>query len=246
VANPLTQERVASVGEEAIIDKFIPALPSGDKPPAILCVGLNYKVHAAECGLPEPEYPVIFMKNPGSVTGHGSPVVVPLTAQDPEQVDYEVELAFIIGKDCKNATPENALSYVLGFVAANDISARNWQLKYGGNQFCRAKSFDTFCPVGPVLALTENIDSSNLKLSTTVNGPILQDSNTSDMIFDVARIVSFLSQGATLEAGTLVLTGTPQGVGMARKPPVWLKDGDEVTVTVEGLGSVTNNVVYEK
>ena len=246
VPHPITGElSTGQVGELRSVHKLLPALPV-DPAPSILCVGLNYAKHAAECGLPEPEYPVIFTKNPTSVTCTGNPIVVPKCAQDPVEVDYEVELALVIGERCKDVTPEEAMGKVLGYLVANDVSARLWQTQRGGSQWGRAKSFDTFCPLGSTLGLAADFDGNALDVTTTVNGATLQDGNTSDFIFDIAKVVSFLSTGTTLEPGTIVLTGTPWGVGMGRDGATYLKDGDEVTVSVHGIGSVTNTVVYEK
>ena len=161
--------------------------------------------------------------------------------------DYECELAVVIGRACKNVTRERALDYVLGYTCANDVSARDWQIKKGGGQWCRGKFFDTFCPLGPILVTPDEIAGPNqLRIATRINGVTVQDWTTSDMIFDVARIIEFLSGSTTLVPGTVILTGTPQGVGMVAKPvPRWLKPGDEVTVEIEGIGALTNPVARE-
>jgi 2-keto-4-pentenoate hydratase/2-oxohepta-3-ene-1,7-dioic acid hydratase in catechol pathway len=247
VPNPLTQELpiASQPGEMRSIHKLLPALPINPVP-SILCVGLNFKKHADECNLPEPEYPVIFTKFPTSVCATGEPIVVPKCAQDPVEVDYEVELGIVIGETCKNCSVEEAPEKILGYVVANDVSARLWQTLRGGGQWGRAKSFDSFCPVGSTMGLAEDFDGNSLSVSTTVNGITLQDSHTSDFIFNVGEVVSFLSTGTTLQAGTLILTGTPWGVGMGRGGSTYLKEGDEVTVSVQEIGSVTNTVVYEK
>lgn len=244
VPHPLTGE-VSTTVTEATVATLLPALPVDS--PAILCVGLNYKRHAAECGMPEPKLPVIFMKNPSAITGDGKPIVVPKCAQEPCEVDYEIELGVVISKTCKDVAAEDALDFVLGYVVANDVSSRAWQFERGGSQWCRAKSFDTFCPVGPVLGMASALDPARLRVWTTVNGETRQDSNTSDLVFDVASIIAFLSQGTTLEAGTLILTGTPEGVGMGLKPmPKYLVDGDKVVVGVDGVGTCSNVVNFEK
>jgi 2-keto-4-pentenoate hydratase/2-oxohepta-3-ene-1,7-dioic acid hydratase in catechol pathway len=171
----------------------------------------------------------------------GDPIELPGSSQE---VDYECELAVVIGKSCRNVRPENSLQYVSGYTCANDVSARDWQLKWGGGQWCRGKSFDTFCPLGPVLVTPDEIpDPNDLKIQTILNSDIVQDWNTNDMIFDVPALISFLSQDTTLIPGTVILTGTPHGVGMAAKPPRYLRPGDTVSISVEKIGALTNPVV---
>ncbi len=211
---------------------------------AILCIGLNYRRHAEETGSKIPEFPVLFMKQPGALQNPGDPIVLPKI--EPVEVDYECELAVVIGKKAKNVSREEALSHILGYTCANDVSGRNWQIKKGGSQWIRGKSFDTFCPLGPDIVTTDEIPNPNvLKLKTILNGETVQDWTTADMIFDVPALVSFLSQGTTLFPGTVILTGTPQGVGMARKPPLFLKDGDRVAIEVEKIGKLENPVKAE-
>jgi 2-keto-4-pentenoate hydratase/2-oxohepta-3-ene-1,7-dioic acid hydratase in catechol pathway len=153
----------------------------------------------------------------------------------------------VIGKTCKNVSKADALSYVLGYTCANDVSARDWQKDWGGSQWCRGKTFDTFCPLGPCIVTTDEIPNPNaLQIKTIVNGEVLQDWNTSDMIFDVPTLIEFLSGSTTLLPGTVILTGTPHGVGMARKPPRWLQAGDSVTISIEGIGELTNPVRLEE
>lgn len=214
-------------------------------PVAIYCIGLNYADHAAESGSPIPGHPVLFMKSPLAVQHPGDPVVLPRHLRS-DKVDYEVELALVIGRDCKNATAANALDYVAGYMCANDISARDWQSEWGGGQFCRGKSFDTFCPLGPCLVTPDEIpDPQNLRLTTHLNGECMQNGSTARMIFPVVDLIVFLSGSTTLPAGSVVLTGTPPGVGAARKPPVFLKPGDHLRVEVEGCGVLENPVVEE-
>ena len=161
-------------------------------------------------------------------------------------VDYECELAVVIGKRAKNVSKENALDYVLGYTCANDVSARDWQSKWGGSQWCRGKTFDTFCPLGPVLVTSDEITNPNtLGIKTILNDDVMQDWNTDDMIFDVPTLIEFLSGSSVLEPGTVILTGTPHGVGFAQDPPRFLKDGDTVTIEIEGIGQLTNPVVNE-
>ncbi len=227
--------------EEATVSKLLaPVIPE-----IILCIGLNYKFHAEESGSPIPKYPVLFIKGRNALQNPGDAVEIP-TSLASEEVDYECELAVVIGKACKNATRENALDYVLGYTCANDISARDWQKKKGGGQWCRGKTFDTFAPMGPCLVTADEIgDPNTLKIGTTVNGVSVQDWNTNDMIFSVPDIIVFLSGSTTLLPGTVILTGTPHGVGMARNPPLWLKSGDEVSVEIEKIGRLTNPIVDE-
>jgi 2-keto-4-pentenoate hydratase/2-oxohepta-3-ene-1,7-dioic acid hydratase in catechol pathway len=228
-------------GKPAAVAKLLaPLAPSN-----ILCIGLNYRQHAAESKATIPEFPVVFMKLAGAVQNPGDPIVLPRRLRSNE-VDYEAELAVVIGRTCKNLSRERALDYVLGYCCANDVSARDWQGKWGGSQWCRGKTFDTFAPLGPALVTRDEIPDPNaLALRLDINGEVLQDWNTNDMIFDVPRLIEFLSGSTTLPAGTVILTGTPQGVGFARKPPRWLKPGDTVTVTIEKLGALSNPVVEE-
>lgn len=215
------------------------------QPAAIICIGLNYRAHAEETKAALPQYPVVFMKLPGAVQHPGAPIVLPRQLRS-DRVDYEAELAVVIGKAARNVSQANALDHVLGYTGANDVSARDWQKSGGGGQWCRGKTFDTFCPLGPVLVTADEMPDPNaLAIGTVLNGAIMQDSNTSDMIFNVPALIEFLSGSTTLQPGTVILTGTPQGVGMARNPPVWLRPGDRVTVEIEGIGALTNPVVEE-
>src|SRR4051812_21170612 len=217
--------------------RLAPATPS-----LIICIGLNYAKHAAEGGKPPPDRPVWFMKLPGAVVASGQPIRLP-AKQPSTQVDYEAEFAIVLAKECRDATRANALDFVLGYTCANDVSARDWQRDFGGGQWNHAKSFDTFCPVGPVLVTKDEIPNPNaLRIRSLLNGQVMQDSNTSDMIFDVPAIIEFLSADKPLPAGTLILTGTPEGVGFARKPPVWLKPGDTIAVEIEKIGTLSNLV----
>jgi len=214
-------------------------------PDSILCIGLNYRRHAEEGGKPVPGHPILFVKGRNAVQNPGEPIRIPV-ALPSHEVDYECELAVVIGRACKNATRENALDHVLGYTCANDVSARDWQLRLGGGQWCRGKFFDTFAPLGPCLATPETIPDPNaLGIRTVLNGEVVQDWNTNDMIFDVPELIAFLSASTTLLPGTVILTGTPHGVGMARKPPLWLKPGDEVTIEIEKIGALTNPVALE-
>ncbi len=211
-------------------------------PATIACIGLNYAKHAAEGKAAIPQNPVWFMKLPSAAQHPGDPIRLPRN-QPTTKPDYEAELAIVIGRECRDATRENALSYVLGYTCANDVSARDWQRDWSGSQWCHAKSFDTFCPLGPVLVTPDELPNPNaLRIRSILNDTVMQDSNTSDMIFDVPTIIAFLSADKTLPAGTVILTGTPEGVGFARKPPVWLNPGDTIAVEIEGIGTLTNPV----
>lgn len=215
------------------------------QPVAIVCIGLNYKFHAEETKAPIPQHPVVFMKLPNVVQHPGDPILIP-THLKSDKVDYECELAVIIGRTAKNVSRENALSHVLGYTCANDVSARDWQKHGGGGQWCRGKTFDTFCPLGPVLVTAEEIpDPNTLGIKTVLNGAVMQDWNTNDMIFNVPTLIEFLSGSTTLLPGTVILTGTPHGVGAARTPPVFMKDGDTVSVEIERIGTLTNPVRNE-
>lgn len=212
----------------------------------IMGIGMNYAAHAREQGKGVPERPVVFTKNPMAACLHGDEIVVPKVCQDRPQVDFEGELAVILGAPAKDVPKANALSYVLGYCAANDVSARWWQKEGSGGQFCRGKGFDTFCPLGPRVVPAADVgDPGSLRLVTRVNGAVMQDTPTSDMIFDVATLIAELSRGTTLMAGTVFLTGTPSGVGMARTPPVFLKAGDVVEIEIEKIGVLRNVVRFE-
>jgi 2-keto-4-pentenoate hydratase/2-oxohepta-3-ene-1,7-dioic acid hydratase in catechol pathway len=215
-------------------------------PTAIIGIGLNYRRHAAESGAKAPEYPVVFVKTPNTLQNPDDPIRLP-TFLPSDQVDYECELAVVIGRAGKNIPRGRALDHVLGYTAANDVSARDWQMARGGGQWGRGKSFDTFCPLGPALVTPEDIPDPNaLGIRTVLSGETVQDWNTRDMIFDVPALIAFLSGSATLLPGTVILTGTPHGVGMARTPPRWLRPGDVVTVEIERIGALTNPVESEE
>lgn len=215
------------------------------EPRDIICIGLNYRKHAAEGKQPIPEYPVVFMKNSGALQNPGDPIVLPRRLKS-GAVDYECELAVVLKRPCHNVSKAQALDYVLGYTCANDVSARDWQKDYGGGQWCRGKTFATFCPLGPCLITADEIPNPNtLGIRTILNGQTMQDWNTNDMIFDVPTLIEFLSGSTRLAAGTVILTGTPHGVGAARKPPVFLQPGDTVTIEIDRIGALTNPVVAE-
>ena len=223
-----------------VAERLAPLVPT-----QIIGIGLNYKRHAAESGMAEPVYPIVFHKTLNTVQAPDAPIVLPKGVHC-EKTDYECELAVVIGRDCKDVPRERALDVVFGYTGANDVSARDWQLEKGGGQWSRGKSFDTFCPIGPVLVTSDEIpDPGALAIRTDLNGEIVQDWTTDDMIFDVPAMIAFLSAGTTLLAGTVILTGTPHGVGMASVPPRWLRAGDVVTVSIPGIGDLRNPVVEE-
>lgn len=214
------------------------ALPI-DRPSKIVCVGMNYRDHAAEAGLDVPEAPVLFAMWPNALIGPSEAIVLPRGAAS--QVDYEAELGVVIGRRTHAISVADALDAVAGYVCLNDVSARDLQFLDG--QWTRAKSLDTFCPVGPRLVPREEVpDPQRLRIRCLVNGVPLQDSSTEEMVFSVAELIAFASEAITLEPGDLIATGTPAGVGFTREPPVFLRPGDEVTVEIEGIGVLTNPV----
>jgi 2-keto-4-pentenoate hydratase/2-oxohepta-3-ene-1,7-dioic acid hydratase in catechol pathway len=215
------------------------------EPTSIICIGLNYRKHAEETGAKFPEFPVVFFKGINTLQHPGEPIQIPTHLRS-DEVDYECELAVVIGRPCKNVNRAEALNYVLGYACCNDVSARDWQIKRGGGQWSRGKTFDTFSPLGPVLVTRDEIPDPNaLGIRTVLNGQVMQDWNTNDMIFNVPALIEFLSGSTTLLPGTVILTGTPHGVGMAQKPPRWLKSGDVVSIEIEKIGTLTNPVIDE-
>jgi 2-keto-4-pentenoate hydratase/2-oxohepta-3-ene-1,7-dioic acid hydratase in catechol pathway len=210
-------------------------------PRKVICIGLNYKDHAKESGAPIPPEPVLFSKFPTAVIAHGDAIVLPRVSQE---VDYECELVIVLGRGGKNIAKENAAQAIAGYTCGHDVSARDWQLKKPGGQWMAGKTFDTFAPCGPVLVTSDEIgDASRLPISFRLNGQTMQDSNTSELIFDPSYLVAYISQIITLEPGDLIFTGTPAGVGFARKPPVYLKPGDICEVEIGGIGLLRNAVV---
>ncbi len=234
-------EGFQDTGTPAKVKKLLAPL----SPTQILCIGLNYRKHAEETGASIPQYPVLFIKTLNALQNPNDPIEIP-TRLPSHAVDYECELAVIIGKAGKNIPEERAMEHVFGFTCGNDVSARDWQKDFGGSQWCRGKSFDTFAPLGPRILTTDEIgDPHNLSIRTLLNNEPVQDWNTNDMIFSIPKIVSFLSGSSTLLPGTVILTGTPHGVGMARTPALWLKPGDSLTVEIEKIGQLTNPVILE-
>lgn len=211
------------------------------RPPKIVCIGLNYRDHAAESNLPIPDTPTVFAKFQTAVTGHRHPIVLPKSSAKP---DYEAEFAVVIGQGGRHIPEERWREHVFGYTIANDVSARDFQM--ATTQWMIGKTFDTFAPIGPAIVTADEIaDPHNLAISLTISGEVLQSSNTRHLIFGVPKLIAYLSSVFTLEPGDIISTGTPAGVGFARKPPRWLKPGDEVVVRVEGLGELVNPVVAE-
>ncbi len=218
-----------------IARQLAPAAPAN-----IFAIGRNYREHVKEMKVGDaPGEPLIFMKATTSLIGPGDSIVLPHSA--PSEVDFEAELAVIIGRAAKNVPEHEALSFVFGYTCANDVTARDCQ-KRRDKQWTRAKSFDTFCPLGPEIVTADELDPNGLQVRSILNGEVMQDGNTSAMIFPVATLISYLSHQFTLEPGTVLLTGTPSGVGFARDPQVFLKPGDEIIVEVEGIGRLINHV----
>ncbi|HEX2269070.1 MAG TPA: fumarylacetoacetate hydrolase family protein [Pyrinomonadaceae bacterium] len=212
------------------------------RPGKLICIGLNYRDHAKESNLPLPDKPIVFSKFSTSVIAPGEPVVIPAGSQ---QVDYEAELAVVVGRRAKNISADRAYDYVLGYTALNDVSARDFQFADG--QWQRGKSCDTFAPMGQTIVTTDTIaDPHKLSIKLVLNGQLMQDSNTDQLIFGVPRLLEFISESITLEPGDVIATGTPPGVGFARQPPVFLKPGDQMEVLIEGMGGLCNPVTGQE
>ena len=210
-----------------------------ERPGKIVCVGMNYRAHAEEQGREPPERPVLFAKWASALIGPGEAIRLPAISQ---AIDHEAELGVVLGERVRGVSVENALQAVRGYLCANDVSARD--LQRADRQFTRAKSLDTFCPIGPELVPAADVpDPQALRIRCLVNGEVRQDSSTADMVFSVAELIAFASEAITLEPGDLLLTGTPGGVGEFRDPPLYLRNGDEVTVEIERVGVLTNPVV---
>jgi 2-keto-4-pentenoate hydratase/2-oxohepta-3-ene-1,7-dioic acid hydratase in catechol pathway len=233
------QHRV--IDETLKIDKLLAPLVPTD----ILCIGLNYRDHAAESGSQIPKVPMLFIKASTTLNNPNDPIPVPRLSS---MIDYEAELVIVIGKAAKNVSKDRALDYVFGYTCGNDVSARDWQRdkNLGGGQFARGKSFDGFCPLGPAIVTKDEIPQpNNLKIKSVLNGKTMQDHTTGDMIFDVPTLIESLSSTLTLRPGAVIMTGTPHGVGFARNPPVWMKSGDRIEVEIEKIGRLSNPVTVE-
>jgi 2-keto-4-pentenoate hydratase/2-oxohepta-3-ene-1,7-dioic acid hydratase in catechol pathway len=212
------------------------------RPPKVICIGLNYRDHAAESKLAIPEVPTMFAKFPTAVVGPGHPIVLPRNSTKP---DYEAEFAVVIGRRGRHVAEDRWRDYVFGYTILNDVSARDFQM--ATSQWMIGKTFDTFAPIGPAIVTADEIaDPHNLRISLTINGETMQDSNTGNLIFKLPQLIAYLSSVFTLEPGDIIATGTPAGVGFARKPPRWLQPGDEVRIQIEGIGELVNPVVAER
>jgi 2-keto-4-pentenoate hydratase/2-oxohepta-3-ene-1,7-dioic acid hydratase in catechol pathway len=229
-------------GENLPIGRLLAPLVPTD----ILCIGLNYKDHAAESKSEVPPNPMLFIKASNTLNNPGDPIPIPRRSND---IDYEGELCVVIGKTARHVSRDDALKYVFGYTIANDVTARDWQRdkKLGGGQFARGKSFDGFCPLGPEIVTPDEIPNPNaLKIRTTLNGQTVQDSSTAEMIYDVPALIESLSSTMTLSPGMIICTGTPHGVGMGRTPPLWMKPGDVVAVEIERIGRLENPIAPER
>jgi 2-keto-4-pentenoate hydratase/2-oxohepta-3-ene-1,7-dioic acid hydratase in catechol pathway len=231
-------------GSFKVTDEMIPIdrLLAPLIPTDILCIGLNYREHAAESSSRVPVNPLLFIKAGNTLNDPGAVIPIPRRSS---QIDFEGELAIVIGKNARDVSKADALKYVFGYTIANDVTARDWQRDkdLGGGQFARGKSFDGFCPLGPVIVTADEIpDPNGLKIKTTLNGQIMQEDTTASMIFDVPGLIESLSSTMTLRAGAIILTGTPSGVGFARTPPVWMRAGDRVAIEIEKIGKLENPV----
>uniref|UniRef100_A0A0B6ZZ25 Fumarylacetoacetase-like C-terminal domain-containing protein n=1 Tax=Arion vulgaris TaxID=1028688 RepID=A0A0B6ZZ25_9EUPU len=233
--------RAVQSGKNVLPRKQLKILAPIDNPEKLICIGMNYHDHCSEQNIPVPEEPVVFSKFNNTITGPTDNIKYP---SETKELDWEVELAIIIGKEGKNIVKEDALKYVYGYTVAHDVSARDWQLQRNGKQFLIGKSMDGFCPLGPAIVTKDEIgDPEHLRLWTKVNDVYKQDSNTSQLVFKVADVVEFLSRFITLQPGDVILTGTPPGVGVFRKPPEFLQIGDVVEVGIEGIGVLVNKIV---
>ncbi|XP_020503089.1 fumarylacetoacetate hydrolase domain-containing protein 2A isoform X2 [Labrus bergylta] len=234
-------QRALSSGQCVLERSDVQLLSPVLAPEKVVCVGMNYRDHCLEQNAPIPKEPIIFSKFPSAITGPYDDILLPSESQE---VDWEVELAFVIGRRGKHIKEEDALSYVAGFTVANDVSARDWQMKRNGKQWLLGKTFDSFCPLGPALVTTDAVkDPHNLGVRCLVNGDTVQSSNTDQMIFKTEALVAWVSKFVTLTPGDVFLTGTPPGVGVFRKPPVFLKKGDVVECQIDRIGSIVNKVV---
>lgn len=241
----ITEDRMAEgasiLADGGIIDPDqVVVLPPIPDPEKIICIGLNYRDHAEEAGMALPEYPAMFARFNSTLVGHGQPIVRPLQS---EQLDFEGELAIIIGKPARHVAEASALEHVAGYSIFNDVSLRDFQKRSG--QWTPGKNFDATGPFGPVFASADDLPPGceGMRLVTRLNGNVVQDGRIDDMVFSVARIVSILSEIMTLRPGDVIITGTPAGVGMGRTPPLWMKAGDSVEIEIDGIGILRNQVV---
>jgi 2-keto-4-pentenoate hydratase/2-oxohepta-3-ene-1,7-dioic acid hydratase in catechol pathway len=234
----------AIAGGESFAPSSVQLAAPVPDPEKVICIGLNYADHAAESGIAIPSEPVVFNKFPSAVRGHGETILLPELS---EQVDYEAELVVVIGRGGRHISREDAFAHVAGYACGHDVSARDWQLKKPGGQWLMGKTFDTFAPFGPELVTADEIDDpGSLDIRLRLNGQCMQDSNTRQLIFPIDQLIAYLSCVCTLQPGDVIFTGTPPGVGMARKPPVFLQPGDTVEVEIEGIGTLRNPVAVAR
>lgn len=230
---------LAPTGETAAVARLLAPVA----PVNIFGIGLNYRAHADETGAETPASPIVFMKPTTALNHPEAPIVLPAACERGPEVDFEAELGVVIGRAARDVAEADALAHVLGYTCANDVSARRWQKHGGGGQWVRGKSFDGFCPLGPELVTADEVpDPQALTVRSRLNGRVMQEQGTGEMIFPVARLIAELSRDLTLLPGTLILTGTPEGVGFARNPPVFLAPGDEIVVEIDGIGRLANPV----
>lgn len=215
-------------------------LPPVPPPEKVFCIGLNYRDHAIETGSPIPTEPVVFSKFNSALIGHGDSIHLPSVSS---RVDYEAELVVVMGRQAKNVTAEDAMNYVFGYTCGHDVSARDWQKGRPGGQWLLGKTFDTFGPIGPCITPAGSIDVADLRVQMELNGSLVQDSTTAQLIFDIPTVIAHLSKVVTLKPGDLIFTGTPPGVGDAKDPPVYLQDGDLCSVVIEGIGRLSNRCI---
>jgi 2-keto-4-pentenoate hydratase/2-oxohepta-3-ene-1,7-dioic acid hydratase in catechol pathway len=221
-------------------DRLLPAVPTPEK---VICIGLNYRDHALESGSEIPSQPVVFSKFATSIIGHGDEIKLPRVSAE---VDYEAELVVIIGRRGKHVSESEAMDYVFGYTCGHDVSARDWQKGTPGGQWLLGKTFDTFAPIGPCLVTTKEIsDPGDLRIRMHLNDDVVQDSSTAQLIFNIPQLIAHLTQIVTLSPGDVIFTGTPPGVGAARKPPLFLQPGDVCSVQIDGIGKLTNTCVAE-
>jgi len=232
------ERQEVGAGDADALTRDLKLDPPVDRLRMVWAIGLNYRDHAAETGSPIPTEPVVFVKSTGSVVGHGDDILIPPHVTQP---DYEGELAIVIGRRARDVPADEALDVVEGVTCAHDVSSRDHKFTTG--QWVWSKSFDTFCPLGPVLVTADELDLGHLTIETRVDGELLQSSSTDQLVFPVPQLIEHLSRGLTLEPGDVILTGTPGGVGMTRTPPRWLEDGDVVEITIEGIGTLRNRVI---
>eukprot|EP00730_Choanoeca_flexa_P006279 TRINITY_DN12124_c0_g2_i1.p1 TRINITY_DN12124_c0_g2~~TRINITY_DN12124_c0_g2_i1.p1 ORF type:complete len:303 (+),score=99.50 TRINITY_DN12124_c0_g2_i1:216-1124(+) len=237
----MTKVKNAAEAKKVVVErknvKILAPINTSEK---VLCIGMNYVDHCTEQNLPVPDEPVVFSKFASAISNPGDDIV---RAPEVKELDFEVEMVIVVGKDCKRVSEADAMQYVAGYTVAHDVSARDWQLKKNGGQWLIGKSFDGYAPIGPAIVTTDELkDPHNLGIRCRLNGETVQDSNTNQLVFKTEAIMAWVTKFFSLKAGDLILTGTPPGVGCFRKPPLWLKDGDVVDCEIDGIGTITNTV----